>query len=109
MFILRETNQPIKWPVTISIPVDGGTVQSFGFTAHFLPHDAEQLAALSKLSDQEFVAAILPGWESDLVDEHNQPLPFSAVTRDRLARTTWIKRAIITAYYQMLAGLPAKN
>ncbi len=109
MFVLREINEPIKWPVEISRPLSGGKVETHGFTAHLMPLDTVALGELSRLPDAEFIIYILLGWEEDLVDEQQQPIPFSPAARDKLARTTWIKRAILAAYQEMLAGLPSKN
>jgi len=110
MFILRDDNEPIKWPVKIHRPLSGGRVEKrHGFTGHFRVYDSEQLTDIGRLPDVEFVSHILVGWDDDLVDEHKQPIPFSDDTRDKLARTTYIKAAIFNAYWDMMAGREAKN
>jgi len=110
MFVLREETEPLHWPVRISRPLSGGKIDKrFGFTAHFRVLPVEQLDKLRRAGDREIIAQILVGWEPDLCDEHSQPLPFSAETRDRLAGIAYIKLAILEAYWEMMSGREAKN
>ncbi len=108
MFILRDPSQSLQWPVQVSIPQDGGGIRRYQFTGHFkvlLQAELEQVVE----DDERFIAAMLVGWGDDLCDENQAPIPYSDVVREKLAAISYIKHAIITAYWQLSAGRTAKN
>ena len=108
MFVLREPSQSLKWPVKVSIPQDGGGVRTYQFTGHFKVLIQQELEQVVE-DDARFIDAMLVGWGDDLCDENNEPLPYADATREKLAAITYIKNAIITAYWELAAGRAAKN
>lgn len=109
MFVVRKHDQPVKWPVKVSRPEDEGKVSRHGFTAHFLVKSQAELEEISGVGNQAFLAKIWVGWSEDLRGADNESLPFSEAARDELAGITYVAGAVISAYWEMMAGRAAKN
>ena len=108
MFKLREPEQSLKWPVKVSVPRDGGGVNEYEFTGHFrvlLQQELEQV----QHNDEKLINAVLVGWEKNLCDENDEPVPFDEKARARLAAIPYVKLAIIAAYWELSAGRASKN
>lgn len=109
MFRLKEPDEPTEWPVTVHVPQAGGKTAKHRFTAHFRWLDAEAWQAAAFDGDQALLREVLVGWGEDLRDEHGEPIPFSSEQRDRLARITFVRRAVVTAYGEFIQGRAAGN
>jgi len=109
MFIVRNEKQPIKWPVTVSVPQDGGGIREYKFTAFFQMLTADQIKEFENEGDEAYIEKILVGWGTDLVDEESTPIPFSDEMRNKLAQMTNVKLGIVNAYWNLIRGVKAKN
>ena len=109
MFKIRKHDEPIPWPVKISVPLPGGKVDAEGgFTAHFQFIDTDKVDEISRKPDAEYISTILVGWDG-VVDEDGEPVPFSVEARDAMAKNSYIKAAIFAAFWEMMTGREAKN
>lgn len=108
MFRIQKSDEPISWPVTVKIPKDEGKTVKATFTAKFklLPEDEQ--ATVSAQGDSDFIAAVLIGWDG-VQDEAGNDLQFSNEARDQLAKISYVKTAIISAYFSCANGVAAKN
>ena len=110
MFKPRDTSDPIKWPVKVSVPKDGGVIDDrHGFTAHFKVLDAPSLQKFDRRPPDALLKEVVVGWEEDLRDEQEDPLPYAAELRDALIDNLHIRNALHSAYWDMMAGREAKN
>ena len=109
MFQIQTHDTPIKWPVTVSVPVDGGKVQDHVFTAHFHWLDGDDLDAAAVQGDEAAAKAVLSGWGDDFSGPDGQPLPFNDETANNAVKIPYLRRAIIAAYYDMINGVESKN
>jgi len=106
MFRMVSNDAPIKWPVTIHTPVDGGESVKSEITAHFMLLPLSEAADL--VGDQAFLESILVGWDG-VQDEAGNPLPFTAENRDRLCEISYVKSGILAAYFECSSGAARKN
>lgn len=112
MTTYRFNPRPIvKWPVEVSVPVDGGATERQSFTAHFelRPRSERHIdvgAAHETMS--AFLAGVLVGWD-DLQDADGAPLPFDAAARDALLDVDYVYLAVAQAYGRAISGIDRKN
>lgn len=64
MFVIEDDNTPIKWPVIVSLPVDGGKIADFQFTGHFKRLSDESMDGLLGVKEPE---PIKPAEDGELV------------------------------------------
>lgn len=112
MFRLKE-NDEFKWPVTVKVPVDGGKFQPQPFTALFRPIPAEVLEEINKLPILEQDAAqaseCLAGWGEDVKGADGEPLEFTEENKARLLGITYVRSAVINAYWDAMSGRKASQ
>jgi hypothetical protein len=110
MFVVRKEGQPIRWPVTIPVPVDGGASKDEKFMAHFLVIGQEEYKDIAKEGDKALLARVLVGWDEEAIkDADGNPLPFTPELRDWMADQHHIRTALVAAYWQVLSGRKEKN
>lgn len=101
------------WPVTVSLPADGGRHQKETFDAEFrrLPQSKlkEMQAAIERgeLNDEGFVREVLVGWKG--VTNEGEDVPFSETTLAQVLDITGVAGAIVVAYAEAQSGLQRKN
>ena len=137
-FKLAGERPAFTWPVKVKVPLDGGKFRDDTFTAHFqscprsviVEHarrdqqavqkrieaaqrgdSAEELAALEDYdSETAILREYFVGWNDDLVDADDNPIPFSEMVRDQLLEIHFVRRAVSEAYWAaMNGGARAKN
>lgn len=101
-----EKPKAIKWPVTVSIPRDGGNAVKATFTAEFKLISATEFNAIyaDKGTDEDLVRTVTVGWGSDLCDEDGQPLAFNEENLNMIAAVPYIRAAIVDTYLDMSKG-----
>lgn len=109
MFRVQRHDEPMRWPVHVHVPRDGGLHDRQQFTAHFRLLDRQRLGRLAAQGDAELLREAWVGWGEDLRGEDGEPLPYADETREDLLRITYVLRAVTDAYYEFLAGAPRKN
>ena len=108
MFKLQPKGVPIKWPVKVNIPRDGGKVTSTTFYALFLVLDQDELEEASNGSDLQFAQAVIKGWDG-VGDELGDELPFTAENLERLVKISYFREGLRFAYFDCINGRAAKN
>lgn len=100
-----------SWPVSVDIPVDGH-LQKQTFTGEFqrvsTTRFEQMLEALrqGELNDRQIAEEVLIGW-SGIVDEINQPVPFSDAQRGQLLEVPGILRGVVSAFIDSTTGKAA--
>ena len=127
MFVIVDTtNEPIRWPVKVEQPIDGGKVRTFEFTGIFRRLSADEKEALGKevgddmMNDdqvdwvQNFIdrtMQVMTGWEG-VVDQDKNKLEFTAEALRRAIRApsgASFMKAINRAITEFETGTKAKN
>ena len=103
MFKLVPLDKPVKWPVKVNIPRDGGQTQNASFIAHFLVLRQDELADIQNEADFEWAKRVIVGWET-VSDEDGNELPFSEEALERLIGITYVREAVQQAYYNCING-----
>jgi hypothetical protein len=109
MFKLAKTIT-LDWPVRVSAPTNGGSVENHEFTGRFkiLPNSEYQELMKTAKSDAEVIKQFLIGWEG-LTDEDGNALDFDPAIIDELCEYPFIRNAIFRAYSEACAGAAVKN
>lgn len=112
MFKLNQTTT-FTWPVTVSIPSDGGRHTKETFDAEFLRLPQSKLREMQQsiergdLNDEMFVRQILVGWKG--ITSDGEEVPFSEHTLAQVLDITGVAGAIVMAYAEAQTGLIRKN
>jgi len=104
-----EKLKDITWPVTVSVPRDGGNAVKATFTGKFKLLTSPEFNAIynSGGSDEDLVRNVLTGWENNLCDEDGNPLEFNDENLNLVATRTYIRTAIVSAYLELSSGKKA--
>lgn len=117
MFIL-QTEPRWTWPVVVRVPNvttqacgahDAGAVTESRFSAvwRLLPAaEREELGATEPGTDELLRRSIVELRE--IQDEAGQPVPHSEQLVDALIAIPWVRRGLIAAYAEALAGVPSE-
>jgi len=108
MFRLPVNDEPIKWPVKVSYPKQGGGYEEGQFTAHFKRMTLDEIKE-NDHNDTHFSEEVLVGWEADLLSEDGTAVEFSSTARSKLVGIPYVRRARVAAYYDCSTGGPRKN
>lgn len=110
----------VKWTVRFNLPSENGEVIAHRFIAHFkvLPlSETEDLITgdaggniltLGRQGNLNLLRAVLVGWDG-IGDEDGQPVPFTPEMRDRIIDDASVQSALVTEYFNCLAGNKTKN
>jgi len=95
-------------PVTVCAPVDGGfKEQTFRATFRVIPVD--ELGDTATLEGQkQLLTRIVCGFE-DLVDDAEQPLPYSDELRSQLIAVPYVRAALVQTYLQAVTKTKLGN
>jgi hypothetical protein len=107
MFVLKKVSS-YKWPVDVSLPVDGGKFAKQTFTAVFRKMSRSAFNNLIDEGDDALVAEIVESWEG-IEDEHGDELVYNAENRALLFDDPYVMRAVIQAYTDSITGAAEKN
>jgi hypothetical protein len=107
-FKLTKT-RVVEWPVTMDMPVSGGTTQAQECTATFEIIPQDEYNALMK-DDLAFLNRVVIGFGNDIQDENGEPLPCNPTNKKALfASAGFVRMGFINAYHEASAGIEAKN
>ncbi len=110
------------WPVPVRFPDPdpkrAGRTLEQTFTAQFeeMPLDEarlleEEIAALphkEQLSrEHDLLVRVVKSWADDVVDEQEQPIPFSAEALHEALQSAYVRAGLYTAWVQSLTGADA--
>ncbi|MBL8500032.1 MAG: hypothetical protein JNL77_05500 [Nitrosomonas sp.] len=104
-----EKLKEITWPVTVSIPRDGGNTVKATFTGKFKVIPSAEFNAIYNNggSDEDLVRNVMTGWNSDLCDEDGNPMEFNEESLSLIASVPYIRGAIVSAYMELSHGKKA--
>lgn len=107
-FILTK-KKVVEWPITINMPVDGGTISKEQCSAKFEIVDQEEYDK-SMVSDIDFLIRVVVGFGPDILDENSKPLPCTEDTKRALFSSAgYVRQGFITAYHEAASGIAIKN
>ena len=117
-------NRRYFWPIKVRLPAEdawrAGTVTEFTFKAQFEAIDSEESKAIKdqvanlpveeRLEHQhDLLLRVVVGWDEDIVDADNQPIPFSTEMLEELLRDQWVSLAFWRAWGEALTGDGARK
>lgn len=105
MFKIEKTKE-ITWPVTVSVPRDGGNAAKQVFTGKFKLITSGEFNAIYNNggNDEDLVRAVLRGWGEDLCDESGTPLQFSTENLEMVISVPYVRNSIVSAYLELSQG-----
>lgn len=95
----------ITWPVTVSIPQDGGKVVKSTFTGEFLHLSKDEIDALNA-EGRDLLDAVLTGWKG-VTTEDNSELEFNDETKKNFLGVTYVRAGLFSAYAELQNGREA--
>lgn len=103
-FDFKTLEQPFEadWPVAVSVPQDGGTVQEQTFDVRFRTLTAEETTNVDNSADP--AAAKLRLALVDVKDE-----TFSPALVEKLLSVGFVQMALLRAHSKFILGSPVKN
>lgn len=108
-FKLQQDNT-VEWPVTISVPVDGGKIQKQRCSAVFDLLDQADYDELITEGDAAFLSRVVIEFGDDIQDEHGEPLACNDENKRKLfSGPAYLRVGFITAYHQAFSGVVEKN
>lgn len=111
MFKLTD-QATVKWPVRVQIPRDGGRSTQATFSAEFrlLPQEEVQrlVDAGAENTDNTLLREAVVDW-ADVADESGEPLEFTTDNLDRMLRVTYVRVAMVAAFFEAQTGGRRKN
>lgn len=108
--MLKVNREPtFTHEVSVMTPVDGGHVEEkLKVTYRVLPTERAAKFQDDEEGNREFLKAILVKLD-DLVDDKNEPVPYSEELRDRLLGMPHIRRALQAAYFAAVSKAKTGN
>lgn len=109
MFTLA-TERTFSWPVTVKVPVDGGQFADAPFDCTYKLVEQDELEAViaGKVREADFLMKTVVGWKG-VHDAAGAELPFSLEALERMVRIPYARSAMMTGYYEAMAGARRKN
>ena len=124
MFVLKK-QASFKWPVTFSMPGDGGIQEENSFDAEFkqLPQSrireiTEEATRRQKelddgvtgkdgISDVSIADEILVGWDD--ITDGDKEVPFTKATKKQLLEIPMLASRLVEVYFEAYTEQKAKN
>lgn len=101
----------VLWPITVQVPRADAAGEFQEFEAKLL-YEVLNMDQIDEMARGEYgvteIGARIHGWE-DIVDEHDEPLVFSAETRAAMIRDPYFFRAAVRGLVDASKGASAKN
>lgn len=95
-------------PVTVFVPTDGGhEAQTFPVTFRVVPED--ELGDREGAEGQKEALRKIVAHMDDLVDDDEQPVPYSDAIREQLIGQAYVRIALMTAYIKAITKTKAGN
>ncbi len=109
-FVLTKQIKTISWPVKVSIPANGGSVETHEFTGHLklLPQAEVDKLITSRTPDFEAISKILVDWEG-VQDDDGEEVKFTKARLKSACELPNFRAAVVRAYVNAISGIPEKN
>lgn len=105
MAVKLATKRTVKWPVTISIPQDGGNTVKASCTVEYeviSQAEIEQAAAEGK----DLLDRVVRGWSGISLDS-DEELAVSDENKAKLLAITYVRAALFSGYSEVQVGRAA--
>ena len=108
-FVLAKKRIVKDWPVTINVPVDGGTTAEQLCSATFEILDQTEYNKLMN-DDIAFCCRVVTDFGHDIQHEDGSPMPCTPDNKKALfASAGFVRLGFINAYHEASAGMASKN
>ena len=124
MALVLTQSATYKWPVRITLPVDGGRRETHTFDAEFrrlpqsrvneiiqLVRDQERGRRSDEeqfVQDTDVASEVIAGW-TGIVDDDGKAIPFSESTLSQLLEIPTVAPQIVEAFFKSNADAKRKN
>lgn len=110
MFKVEEPKE-IAWPVTVSIPRDGGETTKATFTGKFKVIPTAEFNAIydNGGNDGDLIRNVMSGWGNDVADPDGNPMEFNEKNLDKLIAIPYVRTAMVAAYVDLSHGNKARR
>jgi hypothetical protein len=104
VFKIKQSDSYV-WPVTVEIPISGGTFQKSTFQAEFkrIAQSRFREMLASETADRDVCREVLIGWK-EVIGEDGKDEPFSESARDNLLEVPLVAGAITQAFIESFTG-----
>ncbi|GAB5378964.1 MAG: hypothetical protein Alis3KO_01010 [Aliiglaciecola sp.] len=100
----------VSWPVTLSVPTDGGKIQEQRCHAVFDVLDQATYQKVITKGDVAFLMRVVVGFGEDIQDENGQPLACNKQNKKALfGGPAWRRTGFIAAYMEAATGHVVEN
>lgn len=108
MFKIEQPKE-ITWPVTVSIPRDGGNATKAVFTGKFKVITNAEFNAIytNGGNDEDLIRNVMTGWGNDLCDESGNPMEFNEANMNLAIGMPYVRNGIVAAYLELSQGKKA--
>lgn len=107
-FQLVKTRK-VWWPVTISVPQDGGTIAQMQCKAQFEILQQDEYDKLYNGKVADFLKRVVVDWDESIQDEQGHPLPFDEQAASDLFSIPYARQGFVDAYHVACAGMEDEN
>ena len=122
MFILSPKPLEVFWPVTLSVPMDGGEVKKFQIELKYKILDTDEFkekypafenSSVEELANFEdrmraFWADMVTDWK-EVGDEKGKPIKFTKAKFAAFLKKPYVATAVTNGYHDCVNGRKAKN
>jgi len=116
----HAAKRQVDWPVEVSVAQSGGTVQSVEVTLRYELATRSEIKGMSDAGygvlDEEAdertldqLCEKIKGWGDEIVDENDNPIPFSQENLRAVLENPAFARAAVIGLIQASTGAAAKN
>lgn len=104
-----EQQKTVIWPVSVSIPRDGGRITRSTFDAEFELLPQNEFTAIYQQdggNDEDLLRRVLVGWQG-VADPDGDPFDYSEERRELLIGIPYVRTALVSAYLDCSFGKAA--
>ena len=104
----RSALKKVWWPVTVTVPKDGGGVTRHTFECEFelLKQSEFDEVYSGGGTDRELLLRVTSGWRK-YADEEGNDVPFTREALEAEIDTPFVRNALVAAYLQLSQGREA--
>lgn len=112
MFVIDQS-QSYKWPVSFTIPTDGGAHKKCSFTAEFKRLPLSRVVEITdnadgKKTDADLVREVMIGWD-DVKDADGNAVQFTDAALNSALDIVGFATGVAIAFLESLKGAARKN
>ncbi|MGF1727212.1 hypothetical protein [Photobacterium nomapromontoriensis] len=104
MFKLVSERKVKAWPVKITVPMDGGKVQTCDITLDFKLVGSDEFRQMSQQGDSKLFNEVVTGW-SGIAGEDGEPLPFTPDNLTAACQNQHFTAGALQGYMKAMSGV----